>query len=495
MTAPRNIERWIGILCSTTLLLMQACSPGHNESGTKEDLCPQDPDKTEPGLCGCGVPDQDSDDDGTMDCNDICPQDPDKTEPGLCGCGVPDQDSDDDGTMNCNDVCPQDPDKTEPGLCGCGIPDEDGDGDGVLCDDQCPGYDDHLDADGDGIPNGCDLDSAFCETSEDCSDGMDCTQHDCIEHHCRTTSLSLCAWPAESADQAENITDIAGPVWNNEFSKDLSGAVWNPETETLWVCRNKGPSKVWAIVEDGSGGYAIDSRNGNAAEWEDFGDAEGLTLADFSEPYTLYVLAEGLEHIREWDLSRFGSAVMVNDWDISQYTPTAGGAGSEGITFVPDRFLAAQGFVDGDGHPYQSTGGMGGLMFVGHQNGGGIYVFDLDRTRGDLVFVGQYQTSATETAGLEFDRSTGLLYIWHGADFNQLETARLDSTQVDNHRKLHTVRIQQGPGKPALGSDNLEGIAVDSIADCHSGTRRFFMTTDGGNAWSLLVYNDFPCRM
>jgi hypothetical protein len=40
---------------------------------------------------------------------DACPHDPDKTAPGICGCGVPDTDTDGDGTPNCNDGCPEDP--------------------------------------------------------------------------------------------------------------------------------------------------------------------------------------------------------------------------------------------------------------------------------------------------------------------------------------------------------------------------------------------------
>lgn len=51
------------------------------------DECPDDPDKTAPGICGCGVPDIDSDGDGTPDCNDGCPTDPNLTEPDPeCGC-------------------------------------------------------------------------------------------------------------------------------------------------------------------------------------------------------------------------------------------------------------------------------------------------------------------------------------------------------------------------------------------------------------------------
>lgn len=34
------------------------------------DLCPDDPYKTEPGVCGCGTPDRDTDEDGIMDCID-----------------------------------------------------------------------------------------------------------------------------------------------------------------------------------------------------------------------------------------------------------------------------------------------------------------------------------------------------------------------------------------------------------------------------------------
>ncbi|MBX3439726.1 MAG: hypothetical protein KF861_19710, partial [Planctomycetaceae bacterium] len=104
-----------------------------------QDRCPDDPNKTEPGLCGCGVPDTDSDGDGTPNCNDQCPRDPHKNAPGACGCGTPDTDSDGDGTPNCHDQCPRDPHKNAPGVCGCGIPDTDSDGDGTPdCQDRCP---------------------------------------------------------------------------------------------------------------------------------------------------------------------------------------------------------------------------------------------------------------------------------------------------------------------------------------------------------------------
>jgi hypothetical protein len=38
------------------------------------DDCPDDPDKTEPGVCGCGVADVDSNANGTVDCVEVGPQ-------------------------------------------------------------------------------------------------------------------------------------------------------------------------------------------------------------------------------------------------------------------------------------------------------------------------------------------------------------------------------------------------------------------------------------
>jgi hypothetical protein len=66
-----------------------------------DDKCCDDPAKTDPGLCGCGVPDADDDKDGLINCKEQCPADPNKTAPGMCGCGLAQNDSDDDGTIDC----------------------------------------------------------------------------------------------------------------------------------------------------------------------------------------------------------------------------------------------------------------------------------------------------------------------------------------------------------------------------------------------------------
>ncbi|MCO6429680.1 MAG: hypothetical protein J5J00_02385, partial [Deltaproteobacteria bacterium] len=51
------------------------------EDGGPLDRCPNDPDKLEPGTCGCGIAETDTDSDGTPDCLDRCPQNPLLVEP------------------------------------------------------------------------------------------------------------------------------------------------------------------------------------------------------------------------------------------------------------------------------------------------------------------------------------------------------------------------------------------------------------------------------
>ncbi len=99
---PRAIQ-----LVSIPLVLLACGDPRHegassvadagvdaDASGTSvtatPDLCPNDPDKTGPGDCGCGIADTDSDGDETPDCKDDCKDDASKTSPGQCGCGMPD---------------------------------------------------------------------------------------------------------------------------------------------------------------------------------------------------------------------------------------------------------------------------------------------------------------------------------------------------------------------------------------------------------------------
>lgn len=66
-----------------------------------DDACPDDPAKTSPGFCGCGVQEIDTDEDGVPDCVDGCPRDPNKIAPGSCGCGFVEKDVNNNGIADC----------------------------------------------------------------------------------------------------------------------------------------------------------------------------------------------------------------------------------------------------------------------------------------------------------------------------------------------------------------------------------------------------------
>ena len=86
----------------------------------KSDLCPGTPVCALIDFDGCPF---DADMDNVFDGCDNCPDNPDKAEPGVCGCDLSDDDFDHDGIVNCLDGCPENPFKIEPGDCGCGQPD------------------------------------------------------------------------------------------------------------------------------------------------------------------------------------------------------------------------------------------------------------------------------------------------------------------------------------------------------------------------------------
>lgn len=299
------------------------------------------------------------------------------------------------------------------------------------------------------------------------------------------------AWPAEGWFSATNLTQTEGPG-TNDFYQDLSGAFWNPVTRRLWVNRN-GPadttSKFWALKQNAQGAWEVDTRNNLRAEWTGFGDLEALTQADLAAD-VVYLLVETEERIKSFNVSTYGSAAPIRNWNTRPFLPLSGGSGAEGLAFVSDAHLTAGGFVDAAGRPRVSQRGLGGLFFVGHQNGGGIHVFDLDAASDSFTFIGEYLTQYPEIADLHFDRSSGLLYALHGAGTNRIGVYSLASTPTAGTRRLQLLQ-QYLPPTGSTGQ-NMEGLSITPAADAVNGKRSLWITVDDGADRALLMFNNWP---
>lgn len=99
------------------------------------DACPSDPNKSEPGACGCGIPDTDGDGDTLADCVDNCPGVPNFTQ----------DDTDGDLVGDACDNCLTLPNPAQ------------GDCDGDLLGDACEIANGEPDCNGNDVPDGCDV--------------------------------------------------------------------------------------------------------------------------------------------------------------------------------------------------------------------------------------------------------------------------------------------------------------------------------------------------
>jgi len=162
-----------------------------------EDNCPFDPDKTEPGVCGCGVADTDSDGDGRADCIDNCPATP---NPGQ-------EDTDSDGVGDACDNCPATPNP--------GQEDTDSDGVGDAC-DNCPAIPNpgQEDADVDGVGDACDNCPA---TSNPGQEDQDSDGVGDVCDNCPATSN-----PGQEDQDSDGVGDVCDncPVISNPGQED-----------------------------------------------------------------------------------------------------------------------------------------------------------------------------------------------------------------------------------------------------------------------------------
>lgn len=149
-------------------------------------------------------------------------------------------------------------------LCSCAA---DTDMDGVCdVDDICPGYDDNIDSDGDGTPDGCDTcNNNLIGTS--CNDGNDCTYNDVIQSDCSC---------------AGTLYYSATQKINNRSFETGDFQYWERLVDTIVGTSNISVNTTNPYCE---GTYAVEYSGAGSVYEQLYTDVQNLIIGD---SYTLY---------------------------------------------------------------------------------------------------------------------------------------------------------------------------------------------------------------
>ncbi|RDV45148.1 hypothetical protein DOE76_07690 [Leifsonia sp. ku-ls] len=311
------------------------------------------------------------------------------------------------------------------------------------------------------------------------------------------SALTPTAWPGSGsvavADQQCAWETTTGPE-----GRDVSGLVFDPaDPNVLYSVKNK--SWVFRMVKQGDL-WVADTANGWGAGKQIFfpgstdtatnqPDSEGLTIGPDG---ALYITTERnnaantipLNSILRIDPTSSAAQLVATDqWDLTAEFPelhagnkTEANLGFEGVTFVPDSYLTANGFVD------QSTGKTyrpsdypehgTGLFFAALENDGKLYAYALNSDH-SFHRVAVVDTGMGHVMDVQFDAATQR--IWALCD----NTCGVTSTvlKVDG---TGAIVPQVVYAKPAgLPVDNLEGFALAPASTCTAGTREALWSDDG----------------
>lgn len=226
-----------------------------------------------------------------------------------------------------------------------------------------------------------------------------------------------------------------------------SGILWHSTFEKLYIVSDHGA--LSELTKDGL----------FSQSWILAGDLEALTYNP-NTPDLIYIGIEDPDQIMEWDIH--SHSWTGKSWNLEAWLKGPPNAGLEALAFVPNGF-----------HPYANTTS-GGLFYVGLQNDGLIYVFDIHlKQPGSAILIDTLSpTHLSDISGLYFDSNDSSLYAIY-------DSANL-LVQIDLYG--HLIRSFHLPG------NDQEGITM--IPNCKHHVADIFIAEDKGP--EIWKYTNFP---
>ena len=259
------------------------------------------------------------------------------------------------------------------------------------------------------------------------------------------------------------------------FGGDLSGLDY--ADGVLWAVEN-GNGLLYRLEGEGfapASGWAA----GKALRYPDGTgkvDAEGVTAVGSA----VYVSSErnnaqgsvSRPSVLRFDPSASGAELVANaEWNLAADFPGLGAnAGLEGITWIPDSWLVAQGFVDARTSaaydPALYAGHGGGVFFVGVEGTASVYAYVLQDS-GAFARIATIATPFALVADVQFDR--GLLWVV----CDEACDGRTATYEIDDAGAFAASHVYARPANAAnvanegfaIGAGCVEGVAQTFYAD------------------------------
>ncbi|MHA7175948.1 lamin tail domain-containing protein [Arthrobacter sp. Sr24] len=318
--------------------------------------------------------------------------------------------------------------------------------------------------------------------------------------------LITAAWPGSDAIAT---ADIA-----NTFGSDMSGLAFEPQAVagagTLWAVNN-GAGTLHRLVQNG--GNWVEQANDvwagittlRYADGAGEVDAEGVTMTSAGPSAGIFVVSErnnaasGISRPSILRYNAFGGVdtlAATAEWNLVEDLPVIGAnAGLEGVAWIPDTQLVAQGFVDEstgksynpDSYPNHGSG----LFFVAVEANGMVYAYALDQDGSGYTRVATIESGFPGVVELEFDPATGLLWAICD-DTCEGRSATLDITDSgEGAGNFSVTQVFERPtGMPNL---NNEGFAIAPNAFCVDGFKPVVYSDDGQTDGHALRTGSINC--